>query len=178
MRFLNRCLQRLLPLSLLMLLGCAPAHPPLRMEPKVDLARFMGPWYVIASIPTFIEKEAYNAIERYDLEADGSIATTFTFREGGFQGPEKRYTPRGHVKDTVSNAVWDMVFFWPFPSDFRIVYVSPDYSTTIIGREARDFVWIMARTPELAPATLNDLIDLVVQQGYDRNSLRLVPQHW
>ena len=45
----------------------------------VDIERFMGDWYVIANIPTFIEKEATNAIESYRLDKDGNIATTFTF---------------------------------------------------------------------------------------------------
>ena len=42
--------------------GCQ-AMKPIHTVEKVDLERFMGDWYVIASIPTFIEKEAFNAIE-------------------------------------------------------------------------------------------------------------------
>jgi len=45
----------------------------------VDIDKFMGDWYVIANIPTFIEKEASNAIESYKLDKEGNIATTFTF---------------------------------------------------------------------------------------------------
>ena len=39
----------------------------LETAPQVDLPRFMGDWYVIASIPTRFERNIYNAIERYDL---------------------------------------------------------------------------------------------------------------
>ena len=56
---------------------------------QVDLERFMGPWYVIANIPTFVEKGAHNAVENYRLDDDGTIATTFTFRKDGFDGNEK-----------------------------------------------------------------------------------------
>jgi apolipoprotein D and lipocalin family protein len=45
----------------------------------VDLERFMGDWYVVASIPAFIEKGAHNAVESYALNSDGTIATTFRF---------------------------------------------------------------------------------------------------
>ncbi|MDH3935419.1 MAG: lipocalin family protein, partial [Gammaproteobacteria bacterium] len=38
----------------------------------VDINRFMGDWYVIANIPTFVETGAHNAIESYALNADGS----------------------------------------------------------------------------------------------------------
>ena len=43
----------------------------------VDLERFMGDWYVIATIPTFLEKDAYNPVETYKRDDDGTIATTF-----------------------------------------------------------------------------------------------------
>ena len=55
---------------------------PIHTVEKVDLNRFMGDWYVIANIPTFIEKDAYNAIETYRLEDDGTVATTFRFNTG------------------------------------------------------------------------------------------------
>jgi apolipoprotein D and lipocalin family protein len=41
--------------------ACTPSEP-LPTVDYVDLKRFMGDWYVIASIPTFIEPEAFNAI--------------------------------------------------------------------------------------------------------------------
>jgi apolipoprotein D and lipocalin family protein len=49
---------------------------------NLDLQRFMGDWYVIANIPTFIEKDAHNAVESYRLTEDGRVATTFRFRKG------------------------------------------------------------------------------------------------
>ena len=65
------------------LIGCQSATlPPLKTVANVDLPRFMGDWYVIANIPTFIEKGAHNAVESYRLDKDGTIATTFTFRAG------------------------------------------------------------------------------------------------
>jgi len=157
--------------------GCQSAPlPPLATAPKVELERFMGDWYVIASIPTFIEKGAHNAVESYRLAADGTIETTFTFRADGFDGPQKRYTPRGFVLDRESNAVWGMQFLWPIKADYRIVYLAPDYSQTVIGREARDYVWIMARKPAIPEADYARLVELVGRQGYDVSRLRKVPQ--
>jgi len=159
--------------------GCGEApRPPLALAPQVDLQRFMGDWYVIASIPTFIEKGAHNAVESYRLAADGSIETTFTFRAGGFDGEAKRYTPRGYVRGPASNAVWDMQFVWPFRADYRIVHVAPDYSTTVIGREQRDYAWIMARKPQIPESEFQSLLGLLRDQGYDLTGMRKVPQQW
>ena len=170
------------PLALLaaLLAGCQSMadHPPIRVVDKVELPRFMGDWYVIANIPTFIEKGAHNAVESYRLADDGSIATTFTFRAGGFDGEPKRYAPTGFVKDTRSNAVWGMQFVWPIKADYRIVYVAPDYSTTVIGREKRDYAWIMARTPRIAEAEYRRLAGILAEQGYDLSKVQRVPQRW
>lgn len=156
--------------------GCTPAAP-IPTVTDVDLDRFMGSWYVIASIPTFIERGAHNAVETYARERDGTIATTFTFRRDAFDGEAVTYRPRGFVS-TESNAVWGMQFVWPIKAEYRIVYLAPDYSRTVIGRTARDYVWIMARTPELPPGDYATLVELVAGLGYDTAELERVPQRW
>lgn len=161
-------------------LGCTTLtdREPIRTEAYVDLERFMGLWYVIAAIPTFIEDEAYNATEHYRLDDDGTVATTFRFRDGGFDGQERVYTPRGFVRDKGSNAVWGMRFVWPIKADYRIVEVDEDYTQTIIGRNKRDYVWIMARTPTLPADDYERLVGIVRAEGYDVSALRKVPQRW
>jgi apolipoprotein D and lipocalin family protein len=166
-------------MGLLSLLGaCRTSHPPITIEQHVDLERFMGDWYVIANIPTSIERGAHNAIESYRLDPDGSIPTTFTFRQDAFDGKVKRYCPRGFVTDDPSKAVWDMQFVWPIKADYRIVHVSPDYQRTIIGRQKRDNVWIMARTPQISDAQFQELRERVAREGYDMTALTRVPQQW
>jgi apolipoprotein D and lipocalin family protein len=160
-----------------LLAGCQSApRPPLSVVPHVDLERFMGDWYVIANIPTLIERGAHDAVESYRLADDGTIETTFTFRDGGFDGEPKRYTPRGYVVDRGSNAVWGMQFVWPIKADYRIAYLARDYSQTVIAREKRDYVWIMARTPRIADEDYERLVRFVAAQGYDVSKIRRVPQ--
>ncbi len=153
-------------------------HPPLPTVATVDLPRFMGDWYVIASIPTFIERGAHNAVESYVLAPDGSIETTFTINAGAFDGKRKQYHPRGFVLDRQSNAVWGMRFVWPVKADYRITYLSDDYSQTVVSRQKRDYVWIMARTPAIPAADYELLVSLVAAQGYDTSKLQRVPQRW
>ncbi len=161
-----------------MLTACQSSRPPLTIAPQVDLPRFMGDWYVIANIPTFIEKGAHNAIESYRLDRDGSIDTTFTFNKDAFDGPKKRYNPRGFVRDKASNAVWGMQFIWPIKADYRIVYVNSDYTQTVVGHEARSYVWIMARTPVISEPDYQSLLALVKREGYDIALVKKVPQRW
>ena len=163
-----------LPLALTACSVLPPADFP-RAE-RVDLERFMGTWYVIAHIPARAERNAYNAIERYEQVEPGVIRTVFTFREGGFDGERERMEPTGYVVEGTDNAVWAMQFFWPLRFEFTISYVSSDYDTTIIARSARDMAWIMARTPEIPATTYSDLVRRVEALGYDTTELRRVPQ--
>ena len=162
--------------AVLLMAGCQSAPTQLATVPHVDLQRFMGDWYVIANIPTFIEKDAHNAVESYRLEPDGTIATTFTFKAGGFDGKPKKYTPHGFVVDTTTNALWGMQFVWPIKADYRITYLADDYSQTVIGRQKRDYVWIMARTPSISDDDYNKLIRFIGSQGYDVDRIQKVPQ--
>ncbi len=152
--------------------------PSLKTVENLDLKRYMGPWYVVACIPTFIETEAYNAVENYTLEPDGTIDTVFTFNKGGFDGPPKRYNPRGFVRDPIHKSTWGMRFVWPFKAEFLVTHINTDYSQTVIGRSKRDYVWIMARTPEIPVADYERLVSELAAQGYDVAKLRKVPQRW
>ena len=167
-----------LTIALLLVTGCSASLPPLKTVDKVDIKRFMGPWYVIACIPTFIETDAYNGVETYRLDPDGSIDTVFTFNKGGFDGPPKRYNPRGFIVDRVNNSTWGMQFIWPFKAEYLITHLNEDYSQTVIGRNKRDYVWIMARTPQIPEADYQRLVKELEAQGYDISKLRKVPQRW
>lgn len=155
--------------------GCS-HYPPIVNEKQVDLDRFMGDWYVIANIPTFIEEGAHNAVESYKKNEDGSIATTFSFNEDSFTGEKKIYNPTGFIVDNKSNAIWEMQFLWPFKSDYRIMYVDKDYKNTIIGRIKRDYVWIMSRNPSISKDEYEKLITLIKNEKYDVSKVKLVPQ--
>ena len=168
----------LLAAALLFLGACAsaPTRPPLALAPAVDLGRFMGDWYVIAAIPTVFERGAHAPMEHYALEADGSIATTFSFNAGAFDGPRRVFRSRGFVVAGSGNAVWGQQYVWPFKADYRIAWLSADYAQVVIAREKRDHVWIMARTPTIAVADYARLQAFVAAQGYDAARLDRMPQ--
>lgn len=167
----------LLLVSLLPLYACS-QHAPMATVDHVDIDRFMGDWYVIANIPTFLENNAFNAIESYAKNADGSIATTFSFNDGSFTAERKKYHPTGFIKDPETNALWGMQFIWPFKADYRIVYLDKNYTKTIVGRQSRDYVWVMSRKPELSKNEFDEMIQFIDSIGYDTSKINRVPQQW
>ena len=145
---------------------------------KIDLARYMGDWYVQGHIPTFPEKGAFNSIESYRLMEDGTIAVQNSFR---FEDPDKKprkLTAHARIKDTETNAEWRIQFFWPIRFPFLVEYLDREYTKTIIGLPGKQFVWIMSRERVMGDAEYNRMVELIRSDGYDISKLRRVPQIW
>ena len=161
------------------LAACTSAPPaPMPTVPRVDLARYMGDWYVIASIPTRFEVGAHNAVEHYRLDPDGTVFTRFSFRAGSFDGKPKSYDSRGYIVDTRTNATWGIQFLWPFKADYRIVFLDSDYRHVVVARQKRDYAWIMARAPEVDETVYAQMVDRLAGLGYEVKTLQRVPQRW
>jgi apolipoprotein D and lipocalin family protein len=71
-----------------------------------------------------------------------------------------------------------MQFVWPIKADYRIAWLDDDYSQTVIARNKRDFVWLMAREPSISEDEYEKLVAFIASLGYDTSKLRKVPQQW
>ena len=156
--------------------GCSGNVRPIAPVAEVDLNRFMGDWYVIAHIPSRPERGAYNAIENYRLDEDGKIQTRFRFRDGGFDRPVETMHPVGTVEPGSNNAIWGMQFIWPIQAEYLIAWVDDSYNQTIVARSKRDYVWYMARTPQVSDQEYQQAVERIQALGYDITKLRRVPQ--
>jgi apolipoprotein D and lipocalin family protein len=165
-------------LLLVAAVGCASASPSIPAMESVSLPCFMGDWYVIAHIPSRVEREAHNAVESYAHRPDGRIQTTFHYRDGSFNAPLRTMRPVGTVRPGTGNAVWGMQFVWPIKAEYVICWVDAAYTQTIIGRSKRDYAWIMARTPSISDADFESASERLRALGYSLEELRRVPQRW
>jgi|GEM_PF-14784 len=154
------------------------SRPPIKPVTEVDLSRFMGDWYVIATIPTIFERSAYNAVETYRLQPYGEVATSFRFRKDSYDGPLKVIHSTGFVKARSGNALWGVQVFWPIKAQYIVAYLKEDYSQTIVARDARDYTWIMARTSSISQIDYDALVARVIAMGYPASKIRKVPQAW
>ncbi len=53
-----------------------------------------------------------------------------------------------------------------------------DYSEVIIGRNARDYVWLMARQPTMSEARFEALKAKIAEMGYSLADFKRQPQQW
>ena len=144
----------------------------------VDIERFLGDWYVVGVIPTFAEKDAVNAIERYELNDKGNIDITFTHYKKSPDGKYKEYHPKGFIFDKKTNAEWRVQFFWPFKFKYLVIDLAEDYRYTVIGVPNRKYVWIMARDTMLSEEDNKLIREKLSDQGYDISKIVDIPQIW
>jgi apolipoprotein D and lipocalin family protein len=161
----------------LFLSACSSSGTPLTAMPQeVDIPRFMGPWYVIANIPTIFESGAHNALEIYTWnEEEKRIDIDFRFNKDALDGPIKKLPQKGWIYNETTKSEWRVQPLWPFKLAYLILDVAPDYSDTIIGVPSRKYVWIMARTPTISAKRMKELTEKVQSFGYDPAKLQTIP---
>jgi len=147
------------------------AMDPITTVEKLDIERFMGDWYVLADIATPFDKDAYAPTEHYVLKSDGMVVTTYRYQKGNATGDFKSRTMTARPNPELPS-VWGMRLIWPFEADYRIAHIHPDYETTIVARNKRDFVWLMARTPTIDQSAFDTLLEKVQSLGYGISDLR------
>ncbi|HEY4145971.1 lipocalin family protein [Pinirhizobacter sp.] len=152
------------------------AEEPIKPVLHVDLPRFMGRWYVVAAIPTRFEKNAYKAVQTYSLQGDNQVTTSLNFRNGAPDGPEKSVSAPATVQPGTGNAVWAVKLFWLMKAQYKVAYLADDYSQMIVARDARDYVWVMSRTPYPSQGDYDALIARVGAMGYSTAKIRRIPQ--
>jgi apolipoprotein D and lipocalin family protein len=144
----------------------------------VDINRFMGPWYVIAILPNFMENKAVNGIETYTRKSDKQIDIEYSFNVNNPQGKKKIMHPKAWIYNTKTNSEWRVQFFWPLKFPYLIIDLADDYHYTVIGVPNKKFVWIMSRTPKLEATEYQMILDKLQKQGYDTVKIKKMPQIW
>jgi apolipoprotein D and lipocalin family protein len=153
--------------------------PELKTEERVELPRYLGTWFEIASFPQRFQKGCTATTATYTLRDDGDIDVVNRCRLHALDGPEK--VARGHavVTEPSTNAKLKVTFFKPFWGEYWIVEVGPEYEYAVVGHPGRDYLWILSRSSTMDPATYAGIVERLRAQGYETARLQktLQPQN-
>lgn len=154
--------------------GCVGTRgmPPLETVPRVDLDRYLGTWYEIARYPHRFQAGCVGSMATYSALPDGRIRVENQCREGALDGPVRRATGVAWAAaNDPSNARLEVQFLWPFRGDYWIIALDPDYRYAVVGHPSREYLWILARTPQLDPELYQRLLGMIAAHGYDLRRL-------
>ncbi|MCK6546997.1 lipocalin family protein [Myxococcota bacterium] len=125
--------------------------PPLQTVAKVELPRYLGTWYEIASFPQSFQEGCHATTATYTLRDDGEIDVRNACNKGSLDGELDTAEGRARIVDATTNAKLEVSFFRPFWGDYWIIELDPEYRWAVVGHPGRDYLWILSRAPQMAP---------------------------
>jgi len=161
-------------------IGTAAGASGLRVVSHVDLGRYVGTWYEIASIPTSFQGFcAGGTTATYTMLANGQVEVSnqcFTSI-----GERKKAVGRAWVADKTTNARLKVSFvslfgLWLFSADYWIIDLGERYEYAVVGHPSRNYGWILSRTPTLPLDVLAGIRSRLAAQGYDVSRFRMTDQ--
>lgn len=146
--------------------------PPLQTVAKVELSRYTGTWFEIASYPQKFQEGCTGTTATYTLREDGDIGVLNRCRKGSLDGEEDSAEGRVRVVDASTNAKLEVTFFWPFWGDYWIVDLGENYEYAVVGNPGRDYLWILSRAPTLDDAHYQGILERLQAKGYPLDRLQ------
>ncbi len=152
--------------------AAAAAPKPLEVVPRVDIQRYLGTWYEIATIPQRFQKGCVGVTAHYSLRPDGALEVVNVCRKDRLDAPPRSIRGKAWIVDKTTNAKLKVRFFWPFAGAYWIIELDPDYGWAVVGHPDRSYYWILSRTPQMEPAVYDDLIRRAAAKGYDTTRIK------
>lgn len=115
----------------------------------LDIERYMGRWYEIASFPSrFQPKNGVNTRATYKLNGDGTVnvlnETWNDGKRGSIEGTAFKADPKSdEAKLKVRFYVPPFLPIIPVTGDYWVLYIDDDYQVALIGQPSRKYLWVM-----------------------------------
>ncbi len=162
----------IIKLILLIRTGCATKKNTLQTVHYVDLDQYLGKWYEIASYPHRFQRGCHCTTATYTIGPKGHMIIENRCLKGGTDGKEAISRGKAYVKKNSGNAKLQIQFFWPFRADYWIIDLAPDYSHAVVSHPGMNYRRILSLTPEMDETLFNQIIDRLVEMGFDRERLQ------
>ncbi len=146
--------------------------PPLQTVQSVDLNRYMGTWYEIASFPQRFQKGCVASMATYSLRDDGKVSVFNQCRNETLDGKLRSAKGTAWVVDKRTNAKLKVQFFWPFSGDYWIIDLGSNYEFAVVGHPKRTYLWILSRKPQMDSGTYEAILQRLKAQEYDLSRLK------
>lgn len=149
---------------------------------SVDLKQYAGTWYEIGRLPMYFQRNCASDVTANYAEKTDSSGITVTNKCVGEDGAE--IVAEGLAKPDDDTGSKLKVTFLPswirwLPvgrADYWVLARDADYKTALVGTPDKDYLWLLARSPNISQETYSKYRQIAQQQGYDLKEFTLTPQ--
>ena len=165
-------------------LAQAPAAnlPAVRSIAAIDVPRYMGTWYEIAKFPNRFQRNcSANTRAQYLLQTDGSVQVLNSCKTASGEtmdalGLAKQVgaadSPQLKVRFAPAWLSW-LPQVW---GDYWVIDLDPNYQLAAVSEPTREYLWVLSRTPHVAPSVYQALMQRLQAQGFAIDKLEPTPQ--
>lgn len=154
----------------LLVSACKSTNPPLPVVAQVDLNRYQGRWYEIASFPLRPQKNCTGTYAEYTLQ--GEHIRVYNHCVDSTNGKVKDITGKAWPEKPGDNARLFVQFFWPFKAPYHVIALDTvNYQYAMVGTPNRKYLWLLNRTPQMDAALQESLVTYAKSLGFDTQRL-------
>lgn len=148
----------------------------LETVPNVDLKKYAGKWYEIASFPQRFQKDCNCTTAEYTLSNKGFVIVENRCNKDSIHGKLSYIKGKAFVEENSGNAKLKVQFFWPFKGKYWIIDLADDYSYAVVGHPNRKYLWILSRTATMNDSTYQQIVSRIKEKGFDISKIKLTKQ--
>ena len=173
---MRTCFRVGIPIFILFQSATMSSAQELQTIPYVDLERYAGLWYEIASYPQRFQEGCTATTAEYTLSDKGYVIVENRCNKYTLDGKQSYIKGKAFVVKNSGNAKLKVQFFWPFRGSYWIIDLADDYNYAVVSHPGRKYLWILSRTPQMDPATYDGILERVRAQGLDTDKLKVTLQ--
>ena len=156
-----------------MLSGCLTVPDGIEPVDNFELNRYLGKWYEIARLDHSFERGLEAVSAEYSLRDDGGIRVINSGRNTDTQANQEA-EGRAYFVDEPNLGYLKVSFFGPFFGSYVIFELDENYQYAFIAGNTTNYLWLLARTPEVSQELVNQFISRATQLGFDTSQLVFV----
>lgn len=142
----------------------------------VDVEKYSGKWYEIASYPQRFQKGCHCTTAEYTLSDKGYLIVENRCNRGSVDGKLSYIRGKAFVEKNSGNAKLKVQFFWPLRAKYWIIDLADDYSYAVVSHPSKKYLWILSRKPKMDAAVYQQIISRLKEKGFDMEQLRVTVQ--
>ena len=151
-------------------------HPELQTVPHVDVKKYSGKWYEIASFPQIFQKGCHCTTAEYTMTDKGYLIVENRCNRDSINGKPSYIKGKAFVEKNSGNAKLKVQFFFPFRAKYWIIDLADDYSYAVVSHPNRKYLWILSRTPKMSDAVYQKILTRLKERGFDLAKLQVTQQ--
>ncbi len=150
--------------------------PELQTVPHVDVKKYSGKWYEIASFPLIFQRGCHCTTAEYTMTDKGYLIVENRCNRDSIHGKQSYIKGKAFVEENSGNAKLKVQFFFPFKAKYWIIDLADDYSYAVVSNPNRKYLWILSRTPKMSDAVYEQILSRLKDKGFDLSKLKVTEQ--